>query len=43
MSETNIQLPTTDTTQSPEPGTPDLAPQWGATTPRGGKTVVNQR
>ena len=42
MSETNTTQPITESTQSMEPGAPDLAPQWGMNTPRGGKTVVNR-
>jgi hypothetical protein len=42
MSETNVQQLTAETSQGSELAAPDLAPQWGATTPRGGKTVVNR-
>jgi hypothetical protein len=42
MSETNIQQAVPETTQGAEPDAADISPQWGASAPRGGKTVVNR-
>ncbi len=42
MSETNTQQSVTEITQDAEPGATELSPQWGASAPRGGRTVVNR-
>ncbi len=42
MSETNAQQSVNEITQGAEPGSNDLSPQWGASAPRGGKTVVTR-
>src|SRR2546430_526002 len=42
MSETNTQQSVTEITQGAEPSVDELSPQWGASAPRGGKTVVSR-
>jgi hypothetical protein len=42
MSETNTPSSVPEVTQDAEPGDNDRSPQWGASAPRGGKTVVTR-
>src|SRR5262249_22102064 len=42
MSETNAQSAATEIAEGAESATNELSPQWGASAPRGGKTVVTR-